>query len=59
MDSRRICTLTEADLDRGAREVSFDLGAALGARPPATGVYYLLVRFDGRTEGRRLIVVRR
>jgi hypothetical protein len=55
---RRVQRMLEAELDEGAHEANLDLRRMGEAgRPLATGVYFAVLRFNGRTEAKRIIVM--
>lgn len=55
---RRIRQLLDAEMNEGVHEVTFDpRPAGTGGRPLPAGVYYAVLHFNGRAEGKRILVV--
>jgi hypothetical protein len=60
MDVRggRVRRLVDAEMDEGAHDVTLEpWGADKNERPIPAGVYYAVLRFNGRAQGKRIIVV--
>ena len=56
---RRVQRLVDTEMDEGAHEVAFDpRRAEASGRPLPVGVYYAVLRFNGSSEGSRIIVIR-
>jgi hypothetical protein len=54
---RRIRTLFDGDPGEGLHDVSLDTRRSGSGAPLAAGVYYALLRFNGRTAAKRIVVV--
>jgi len=55
---RRVRRLVDAELDGGMHDVAFDpRRAGPKERPLPAGVYQVFLRFNGRVEGKRSIIV--